>query len=145
MTLNTHSRQKHWLGRCHFQPFFREAPSVTTYASAITHPVIGGEEGNFLPDKLDFCLIISFLQDSAIAIRDNPLRKLEMSLLLCYIFLSPPKGKGALCAAIIGCGQTWFLHVNQKVSNNWINFSERGIQNGTSISKNLKLLYKIYA
>lgn len=94
MTLTTHSRQKHRVGRCHFQPFFREAPSVTTYASAATHPVIGGEEGNFLPDQLDFCLIISFLQDSAIATRDNLLMKVEMSPLLWYIFLSPPKGRG---------------------------------------------------
>lgn len=56
MTLNTHSRQKHWVGRCHFQPFFREAPSVTTYASSVTHPVIEGREGNILPEKHDHLL-----------------------------------------------------------------------------------------
>lgn len=60
MTLNTHSRQKHWVGRCRFQPFFSETPSVATYASAATHPVTGGEKGNFQPEKDELCMLITF-------------------------------------------------------------------------------------
>lgn len=121
MTLNTHSRQKHWGGRCHFQPFFSETPSVTTYASAVTHPVTGGEKGNVLPEKHDSCLIVSFHQTSAISTRHNLLKKEEMST----FFLSPPNGKGdsnpLLCSGRVAqvvstCRSEKLI---SKVPNNW--------------------------
>lgn len=88
MTLNTHSRQKHWVGRCRFQPFFSETPSVTTYASAVTHPLTGGEKGDFQPEKNEFCVLISFHHGSPISTRVNLLEKEDH-----HHFLSPSNGR----------------------------------------------------
>lgn len=65
------------VGRCRFQSFFSETPSVTTYASAVTHPVSGGEKGNFQPEKDEFCVLISVHHASPISTSGNLLEKEE--------------------------------------------------------------------
>lgn len=135
MTLNTHSRQKHWVGRCRFQPFFSETPSVTTYASAVTHPVTGGERGNFQPEK-DECCVLIFHHTSPMASEPIYWKRKDQ-----HHFLSPLNGKEdsnpLLCTGIIvrvvsRCRSKKLI---SKVSNNWKNLRVGEIQNEIRTSK----------